>query len=202
MKTQVVGEWAAQLFSGVWLFRLIGCINLSVFALIAQAVISRSWAVDVLHSQLCSWRAIGTPISWEQDRQLLNLVVSYIAVARFHEFKHIFGCRVPSGSDTEGMVYISGGVEHQRHEMLMDTLDNPRLCCHCGEQHFFSRVLCWNFACVPPEPFFGRPAAFYLFRAVKTLRRPSLKLCEKGLVAIAWSAAAVQLILCVVLCPN
>nr|XP_021151639.1 disrupted in schizophrenia 1 protein isoform X1 [Columba livia] len=35
------------------------------------------------------------------------------------------------------MVYISGGVEHQRHEMLMDTLDNPRLCCHCdGQEHF------------------------------------------------------------------
>lgn len=35
------GEWAAQLFAGTWLFPFIEqCINLSVFALIAQAVIS------------------------------------------------------------------------------------------------------------------------------------------------------------------
>lgn len=71
------GEWAAQLFTGPWLFPFTEqCINLSVFALTARAV-------DMLHSQLCSGRSKGTPVSGERDRQLLSLVVIYVTVAIF-----------------------------------------------------------------------------------------------------------------------
>jgi len=69
-------------------------------------------------------------------------------------------------------------------------------------QRCFGRGPCWNFAPVLLEPLFRTAGHFYLIRAVKIFRRPSLKLSEKGLVAIAWSAEPVQLILRDFLLPD
>lgn len=69
-------------------------------------------------------------------------------------------------------------------------------------QHYFGMAPCWNLAPVLLEPLHRRAVHFYVLRAVKTLRRPLLKLCEGDLVAIDWSAAPVQLILYVILLSN